>query len=247
MGLLSAGLTDIGRIRKTNQDAIYLNPEKHIFIVADGMGGHRGGDIASSIAVTEASRYLLEHYHEGPSEIHKAAVEQAHTAIRKRSEGEEKLSGMGTTIVSQLFRDSYLHVASVGDSRLYLIHKKKLFLLTCDHNLVQEKINLGFYTRDQAAKDIHKNVLVRAVGFEEDVNVDLYSYRVHRNDIFLSCSDGLHGQVSDPDILHVINSSLSRPEEATGELLEQTVHQLVDLANQNGGKDNVSVVGVIAQ
>ncbi len=247
MGLLSAGLTDIGRVRTSNQDAIYLNSEKHIFIVADGMGGHRGGDIASSVAVEETSRYLLEHYSEEPAKIQKDAIEQAHLAIRKRSEEEQKLAGMGTTIVGQLFRDSYLHIANVGDSRLYLIHKKKLYLLTCDHNLIQEKLNLGFYNREQAAQDIHKNVLVRAVGFEEEVNIDLYSYQVHRNDIFLSCSDGLHGQVSDPDILHIVNSSLPRPEDATEEQLMQTVHELVDQANQNGGKDNVSVVGVIAQ
>ncbi len=247
MGLISSGLTDVGQKRKSNQDAIYLNPEKHIFIIADGMGGHNGGDIASATAVKEVPHYLLTHYDDDPMKIQKKAIKSANLAIKKRGQADKNLAGMGTTVVSQLFRGSHLYIANVGDSRSYLVHKKKLFQLTRDHNLVQEKLNLGFYTRAQAAEDPHKNVLVRAVGFEEDVEVDIYSYRVHRNDIFISCSDGLHGRVSDPDLLHIVNSSIPQPEKATQNQVDQAVKSLVNQANKNGGNDNISVIIVVAQ
>lgn len=247
MGLISSGLSHIGMKRKTNQDAIYLNPKKHLFVVADGMGGHNGGDIASQMATSVIPEYILDHYDTDPIQLQKQAVAHANSSIKQRGEQDENLVGMGTTVVSQLFRGPYLYTANVGDSRAYLFNDKKIYQLTCDHSLVQEKLNLGFYTREQAGNDPQKNVLVKTVGFEPEVEVDVFNYKVHRNDIFLSCSDGLHGKVSDEDMLYIINHFIPDPAKATQEQLDQATQFLIDTANKNGGQDNISVILVVAQ
>jgi len=247
MGLIAAGTTNIGMKRKTNQDAIYLNSEKHLFVVADGMGGHNGGDIASQMAVSLVPEYILSHAGDEPTKLQKQAVLAANKAIKKHGEENEDLVGMGTTLVSQLFKGPYLYTANVGDSRAYLFNNKQIYQLTSDHSLVQEKLNLGFYTREQASDDPQKNVLVRTVGFEEEVEVDVFTYKVHRNDIFLSCSDGLHGKVSDADIAHIINHFIPEPAKANQETLVKCCDFLVELANKNGGQDNISVILVVAQ
>ncbi len=247
MGIISSGITDIGMKRKTNQDSIYLNPEKHLFVVADGMGGHNGGDIASQMATEVLPEFVLANYDLEPTKLQKNGVLAANKAIKERGEADKELLGMGTTLVSQLFRGAYLYTANVGDSRAYLFNNKKIFQLTSDHSLVQEKLNLGFYTREQASDDPQKNVLVRTVGFEDDVEVDIFTYKVHRNDIFLSCSDGLHGKVSESDLVYVINHFIPDPAKATVEVLDKTCQFLVDLANKNGGQDNISVVLIVAQ
>ena len=247
MGLIAAGITDIGMKRKTNQDAIYLNKQKRLFIVADGMGGHNGGDIASQMAVKTIPEYILENYDTDPIKLQKSGVLYANKSIKQHGENHKELKGMGTTVVSQLFRGSHLYLANVGDSRAYLINNKRLYQLTCDHSLVQEKLNIGLYTREQACEDPQKNVLVRTVGYDSDVEVDLYTYKVHRNDIFLSCSDGLHGKVSDSDLCYVINHFIPSPANVTESRLNECCNYLIELANKNGGQDNISVVIVVAQ
>ncbi len=149
---------------------------------------------------------------------------------------------MGTTVSALMITEKTGYVANVGDSRCYIVSKKQLFQLSRDHSLVQEKINMGIYDRESARKDRMKNVLVRTVGFEPKVEVDIFSYEFHPNEIFLICSDGLHGMVSDHDILHIINEGIPGPEDANEETLEKVVNALVDQANENGGHDNVSVV-----
>ena len=125
MGLISSGLTHIGMKRKTNQDAIYLNPKKHLFIVADGMGGHNGGDIASQMAVSVIPEFVLENYGQDPIKLQKQAIAHANSSIKKRGEEDKNLVGMGTTVVSQLFRGPNLYTANVGDSRAYLFNNKR--------------------------------------------------------------------------------------------------------------------------
>lgn len=247
MGLISAGMCDIGQKRKTNQDSIYMNPEKNIFIVADGMGGHNGGDIASALAVKNVPEYILQNFDKDPAPTLTGALKNANNAIKKKGEQEPHLVGMGTTVVTFYFKDTSLYIANVGDSRAYLINRSKLYLLTKDHSLVQEKLNIGLYDREQAAKDPQKNVLVRTVGFESEVDVDIYTYKVSRNDIFLCCSDGLHGKVSDPDILYIINQHIPDPSQATPENVNAAVKTLVQQANDNGGNDNISVILVVAK
>ncbi|MBH48168.1 MAG: serine/threonine protein phosphatase [Halobacteriovorax sp.] len=246
MGLVAAGKTDIGMKRKTNQDSIYLGHERHLFVVADGMGGHNGGDIASKMAVESIPSYMYDHWEEDPVKAFKSSVQHANQVIKQHGEQDEKLVGMGTTVNGILFRGPNAYLANVGDSRSYLVNNKKLFQLSKDHSLVQEKLNLGIYDRVQAAADPQKNVLVRTVGFESDVEVDVFSYKVCRQDIFLSCSDGLHGKVSDQDILHIINSNITQPEMATKEIVQRTVEQLIAQANANGGNDNISVILIVA-
>jgi protein phosphatase len=247
MGLISSGLTDIGRKRKTNQDSIYLNPDKNLFVVADGMGGHNGGDIASQMAVEHIPEYMLKNLDKDPKSAFPKSVQYANSKIKEKSHNDELLHGMGTTVVGFYFKGDTLYISNVGDSRAYLVNRNKLFQLSKDHSLVQEKLNLGIYNRDQAAADPQKNVLVRTVGFEDDIEVDLFTYKVSKNDIFLSCSDGLHGKVSDADILYIINKYIPDPSKATPESVQQTATTLVAQANANGGNDNISVIVVVAQ
>lgn len=247
MGLISAGMCDIGQKRKTNQDSIYMNPEKNIFIVADGMGGHNGGDIASALAVKSVPEYILKNFDKDPIPTLTKGIKTANLAIKQKGEEDPNLVGMGTTVVTFYFKDTSLYIANVGDSRGYLVNRSKLYLLTKDHSLVQEKLNIGLYDREQAAEDPQKNVLVRTVGFEPEVDVDIYTYKVSRNDIFLCCSDGLHGKVSDPDILYIVNKHIPDPSKATPDAVNAAVKGLVQQANDNGGNDNISVILVVAK
>ena len=248
MPLLAAGLTDIGQKRKTNQDAIFYCAEKNIFVVADGMGGHNAGDVASKIAVQEMPKYLSSaHSTDNPVQKMVQAIKQTNTAIYQTGLDNPSLKGMGTTVVALYFKGDTLYVGNVGDSRAYLINKKCLYQLSKDHSMVQEKINLGIYDREAGAKDPNKNVLVRTVGYEPNVQVDVFTYKVSRNDIFLICSDGLHGRVSEPDILHIINQHLANPTEIDDTNVSSAVSQLIQQANDNGGNDNISVIMVVAK
>jgi serine/threonine protein phosphatase PrpC len=247
MGIIAAGATDIGRKRKSNQDSIYLNKERHLYVVADGMGGHQGGDIASQMAVKIVPEFLLPKLQpnlapEDAQNLTKEAVLAANKAIYDYSQKDEKLRGMGTTVVYLLFDGPHLHILNVGDSRAYLFHQKKLYQLSNDHSLVQEKVNMGLYTRAEAAQDKMKNVLVRTVGFEPQIEVDHFSFKVHKHDLFLICSDGLHGRVSDHDIMHIVNRNIPDPTQVSEAQIQKTVKDLIDQANANGGQDNISVI-----
>lgn len=246
MSLIAAGACDIGRVRRTNQDAIYLNVDKRLFIVADGMGGHNGGDIASAMAVKYIPEYFLENKNLEPLAVCKKSVLFANKKIKLMGEDNPLLKGMGTTVSSCFFFDKYAYITNVGDSRTYLVNNNRLYQMTRDHSLVQEKLNMGIYTREQAKEDPQKNILIRTVGFEDPVDVDVYTYNVSKNDIFLSCSDGLYGKVSDQDIIYLINKYIPDPSKATFESLNKTVQTLVELANANGGNDNISVILVAA-
>jgi serine/threonine protein phosphatase PrpC len=247
MSLLSSGLTNIGKKRKINQDSIYLNPEKSLFIVADGMGGHKGGEVASSLAVQHIPEHMLANLDEDPVETSKKAIQNANTKIKDESDRNEETRGMGTTVVQLFFKGSKLFVGNLGDSRAYLVNKGKLYQLSKDHSLVQEKVNVGLYTRDQAIKDPNKNVLSRTCGFKDEIEVDVFTYKVKKNDLFFICSDGLSGFVSDHDVVTIINKFLPDPGKSTQEELDKTLSTLIDQANFNGGADNISVIAVIAQ
>ncbi|MGB0452818.1 MAG: Stp1/IreP family PP2C-type Ser/Thr phosphatase [Bacteriovoracaceae bacterium] len=247
MPILSSGLCDIGRKRKTNQDAIYLNPEKKLFVVADGMGGHNGGDIASAMAVKYIPSSLLSKSSINPIEGSVNSVLEANRLIKEKGQTDAKLSGMGTTVVSLFFHKGIAYITNVGDSRAYLVHDHMLYQMTRDHSLVQEKLNVGIYSRTEAKNDPNKNVLVRTVGFDDDVEIDVFTYKVCRNDIFLTCSDGLSSKVSDEDIIYIVNKMLPDPSTATQKDIDATVKRLVDLANENGGQDNISVILVLAR
>lgn len=247
MGLIASGNTDIGQKRATNQDSFYMGPDIRLFVVADGMGGHNGGDIASQMAVKILPEFFKKNLSMDPSELVIKAIKDANRSIKEIGESNPKLAGMGTTIVSFFFQGHNLYIGNIGDSRGYLINQKNIYQLTRDHSLVQEKLNHGVYNREQAARDPQKNVLVRTVGFEDDVEVDLFVYKVNKNDIFLSCSDGLHGKVSDEDILYLINKHIPNPASASQKDADELIQALIGLANENGGQDNITAIIVIAQ
>lgn len=247
MAIIHAGGTDIGRKRKTNQDSICIAPEHLFFAVADGMGGHSGGDIASQLSVKHMPEFLKSHGDIEPRELMVGCIRDVNLKIHQHSEQNPELKGMGTTVSAILFHGQQLFIGNVGDSRVYLIHNGKIFQLTRDHSFVQEKLSMGIYGREDAALDKQKNVLVRSVGFEQDVAVDVFSYRICKNDIFLVCSDGLHGKVSDHDILYIMQKNIPRPSEAKKADLDRAVQELIDLANDNGGQDNISVILAAAQ
>jgi protein phosphatase len=251
MGLITSGKTDIGRKRKSNQDSFFLGKEQRLFIVADGMGGHNGGDIASQMAVKILPEFLSKEMQKlpdiNPSDALAHAITETNLALKSYSDSHTELVGMGTTVVSFFFKGQNVYIGNVGDSRAYLINNKKIFQLSCDHSLVQEKLNLGIYTREQAALDPQKNILVRTVGFDATLEPDIFSYKVIKNDIFLCCSDGVHGKVSDEDIIYLINEHIPDPSIATQEMADQVISALINLANENGGQDNSTAILIIAQ
>ncbi len=248
MAIIAAGATDIGQKRKSNQDSICLYPERHFFAVADGMGGHNGGDIASQMSVKIFPEFIEKNINNLDSaQILEHSIKYVNRAIYEHGQQNEELKGMGTTITCVMFDGASIKVGNIGDSRTYLISKNKLYQVTRDHSLVQEKLNIGLYDREGAKNDPQKNVLVRTVGFEPEVDVDVYHYKVARNDMFLLCSDGLHGKVSDEDIIYIVNQYLADPQNATKENIEQAVKALIDQANANGGQDNISVIIALAK
>ncbi|MCK5072655.1 MAG: Stp1/IreP family PP2C-type Ser/Thr phosphatase [Bacteriovoracaceae bacterium] len=247
MPLLCTGLTDVGKTRQTNQDSIYLNKSKRIFVIADGMGGHNGGDIASNLAAKHIPEYILKNFEENPINVSLESIKHANDIIKMESDKNPELDGMGTTVISFFFKGQTLYIANVGDSRGYLVNKNKIYLLSKDHSLIQEKINLGLYTRQEAFKDPRKNILVRAVGFEEDVQVDVFTYKVLKNDLFVICSDGLYNKINEKDIMHILQECIPDCETANESDLKKATNVLVSLANINGGQDNISVILILAR
>lgn len=247
MGIICSGATDIGRKRKTNQDSICLDYTHHFFVVADGMGGHNGGDIASQMTVKIMPEYLKANSKLDPQLLMKNMIQEVNKEILKRAEEQPELHGMGTTVSSMLFAGPSLVIGNVGDSRVYMVNNGNIYQMTRDHSFVQEKLNMAIYSREEAVNDPQKNVLVRSVGFEADVQVDVFNYRICKNDIFLICSDGLHGKVSDSDILHIVHRNIPDPARCTLADVQKTVKELIQQANDNGGQDNISVILAVAQ
>jgi protein phosphatase len=247
MGILCAGATDIGRKRKTNQDSICVNHEHHFYAVADGMGGHNGGDIASQLSVKIIPEYLGQGITEDPQTLMKNIILKINHSILTMAGENAELQGMGTTLSAIYFANQQLVIGNVGDSRVYVINNHKMYQMTRDHSFVQEKLNMGIYTREEAVADPQKNVLVRSVGFEADVSVDVFNYRISRNDMFMICSDGLHGKVSDGDILHIIQKNITDPSTCQISDVKAAIKELIYQANDNGGQDNISVILAVAQ
>lgn len=248
MTILCSGHTDIGMKRSSNQDSICVYPKRSFFAVADGMGGHNGGDIASQMSVKLLPEFIENNLNsKSIPEILEQSVRFVNKSIFDHGQKNEDLKGMGTTITAIMFNGSELNIANVGDSRTYMISNNQLFQMTRDHSLVQEKLNIGIYDREGAKADPQKNVLIRTVGFESDVEVDVYHYKIQKNDIFMLCSDGLHGKVSDEDIIHIVNKFINNPSEVTQAQLDATVQELIAQANANGGNDNISVIMAIAK
>lgn len=245
--LATALLTDVGRVRNNNEDAVGEEPEIGLIVLADGMGGYNAGEIASGIAiktVLDVARERWPQLKHGEVDADsgysvealmlKAAIEEAHRTIYQVSQSQPQCAGMGTTIVACLFHDDRLSIAHVGDSRLYRFRAGTLDQITRDHSLVEELVARGHYSREEAAKLVRKNIVTRALGVESAVQVDLIEEIAAPGDIVLLCSDGLTDMVADQRI------GLTLADHADN--LELAAETLVGLANESGGKDNVSVV-----
>lgn len=228
--------TDIGRKRSINQDCVYscsvpLGSLDNLFIVADGMGGHKAGDYASAYAVNAIEREVDADENTSPIKILRNAIECANGEIFEKAK-EEDFAGMGTTVVASTIVGSTLYIANVGDSRLYLI-RDGIVQLTKDHSLVEEMIRVGEINREDARFHPDKNIITRAVGADATVMIDFFEEELIDGDVILMCSDGLSNMVGDDDILGIIKKHKNVAEMAD---------ELVKTANHNGGKDNIGIV-----
>lgn len=261
MTIEAALLSDIGRRRAQNQDSGGTFPDHHLFVVADGMGGHLGGEVASRMAVETICESMIAAIASGNT-AGAALTEAAKTANRKimeRSKTEPNLSGMGTTATTLYFDQSAMKtggaakvwVGHVGDSRCYLIRPDGIWQITRDHSLVQEKLRAGMISRDQLKTDRMKNVITRSVGFDLQFGIDLYEYDPLEGDLFLICSDGLTGPLEDSMIFTIVRqvyfSALDTDAfkgRKTGyqPLLALLTQALINAANDRGGDDNITAL-----
>ena len=230
-------LTDVGQRRKINQDCVYASVEQvgnlpNLFIVADGMGGHKAGDFASRFAVNAVRESIGASQETNPIKLIRDAIELANRGILRESDEHEEMRGMGTTIVVTTIIDRYAYTANVGDSRLYLLGDT-LNQITKDHSLVEEMVRLGEITEAEARNHPDKNIITRAVGATSNVDIDFFDYKVGPGGIILMCSDGLSNMVEDEEIRRILRRTIS---------IEEKARVLVETANENGGKDNIAVI-----
>ena len=239
--------TDVGVVRSHNEDAVAGDPVHGIVVLADGMGGYNAGEVASGMATnvitTEVARALEQvQPQESDPETRKPYAERvlhdqilkANTSIYQAAQSQPQYAGMGTTLVTCLFYDNRVMVAHLGDSRLYRMRNRALTQVTRDHSLLQEQIDSGLLTPEQAKTAQHKNLVTKALGIDPTVDPEIREYRTAPGDLYLLCSDGLCDMVSDEDIAMAL--------QALGANLELAAQQLVQMANDNGGRDNVSVI-----
>lgn len=232
--------TDVGQKRSQNQDCSIVIPELGFFMLADGMGGHKGGETASAMAsqiVGEEVRHAFEAGKHTPAHLLDAAITKANESIFERSQNDENLRGMGTTTTAAIIKDGTLTLGHVGDSRCYLIHPHGIWRLTKDHSFIEEKLRAGMIRRADLDKEEMKNVITRSVGFERKVEIETYSKKVDPTDIYLLCSDGLTCELNDPEIFNVVDAGLQK-----GLKLDAISKMLIDAANESGGKDNITVI-----
>lgn len=230
-------VTDVGQRRSTNQDFVYASQRPvgnlpNLFVVADGMGGHKAGDKASSYTVEVLLSDIRENPDNNPIKIIRSAIESANSKVLEISNSSEEFAGMGTTLVVTTIIGNYLYVANVGDSRLYLIGEQ-IQQVTKDHSLVEEMVRIGEINREQAKNHPDKNIITRAIGARNRVAIDFFDMKLQPGDVILMCSDGLSNMLEDKVIEKIVKS---------GSDLSWSGNELVARANQNGGKDNIAVV-----
>ncbi|MBS1985476.1 MAG: Stp1/IreP family PP2C-type Ser/Thr phosphatase [Bdellovibrionales bacterium] len=226
-----AGKSDIGRKRSNNQDSFIVNEAWRLFSVADGMGGHSGGEVASAMAVRTLDRIFQDLRETSVPQRLVEAFRLSNKVIFDQSMANPRLHGMGTTMTAAAVDGHYVHIAQVGDSRCYLYREGVLYQLTEDHSQVYELLKAGLITEDNMGS-VQKNVITRSVGYEEHVNVDIFSRKAQVDDRYVICSDGLSGMVSNEQIARILQNFD----------VEDAVQKLVDLANIQGGEDNISVI-----
>ena len=246
MQIKAFGISDVGKRRERNEDSYLINEDLRLLVVADGMGGHLGGEFASRMAVDTIDGIIKEL--EGDPEMTlqeglsfkqgdyagylRYAIRIASQQIYEKAMQDANLRGMGTTAVVVLMRDNKAYIANVGDSRVYRIRKGEIQQITKDHSLVGEQIRAGIISENDARAHRLKNIITRSVGFQEDVDTDVDIRVLRTHDKFLMCSDGLSNMVQDDEICQVLE----------GNDLKTACKHLVDIANERGGDDNITVV-----
>lgn len=252
--LVSAGLSDVGRKRRSNEDSFAAAPDHNLFVVADGMGGHAAGEVASRLAVESIERHISgsdprkeptlpasfrtvreeEAALPVPARRILNAIRLANQEIVRSVRQDTSRRGMGTTVVIAYIHGTRAYIGSVGDSRAYLVRGKTITQLTTDHTFVGEQVRAGTLSSSEARHHPARNILTRAVGSQEEVEPDIVEHDLKADDWLLLCSDGLTTMVEDQDILRTVRGHPDDPEPAC--------RALVDLANDRGGDDNVTVV-----
>jgi PPM family protein phosphatase len=240
-------VSDVGKVRDHNEDAIGTQPDIGLWVLADGMGGYNAGEVASGIAVKtilEMVTAACKTEKRGDIEsgtgymrqtiVLRDAILRANKVINQTAQSQPQCEGMGTTLVASLFYDNRVSIAHVGDSRLYRLRGNRFEQITMDHSLLQELVDRGFYSQEEAQRSTNRNYVTRALGVEANVDVEVQEIEVQKGDYFLMCSDGLPDMVEDEDI-HLTISTFSNDVKTVGE-------QLIKLTNDNGGRDNVSVI-----
>ncbi|HEX4883828.1 MAG TPA: Stp1/IreP family PP2C-type Ser/Thr phosphatase [Casimicrobiaceae bacterium] len=243
-----ASLSHPGMVRSHNEDTVFVDAEAGLAVLADGMGGYSAGEVASGIAVNVVSTGLLPELRSG-RELSKVDVQSglthaalllsqniaaANKGIYEAAQARPECAGMGTTIVAALFHGNRVSIGHIGDSRCYRLRGEKFEQLTHDHSLLQEQIDSGQLTPEQARYSLNKNLVTRALGIEAIVPADIAEYRLEPEDIYLLCSDGLTDMV-EPETVHSILDGRRT-------VLPEAAAEMIDLANRNGGRDNISVV-----
>ena len=245
MRITSCGITDVGMKRQRNEDNYLINDELKLFVVADGMGGHAGGEYASQIAVTTVEEVLTNIRDEKHLEDNgratrdmlvqeklKYAIRLAGKRIYERAQEDAEFRGMGTTALVLYMTDEAGFVAHVGDSRCYRIRPSSVEQVTEDHSLVNEQIKAGLINRDAAKSHKLRNIITRSLGYQEEVEIDTQLLDVERGDLYLLCSDGLSNLVEDNELLDMLHQNT----------FQDAAKRLVDLANRRGGDDNITCV-----
>lgn len=239
----ACGRSIVGSHRKNNEDAIFINKEleglfKNLFIVADGMGGHNAGEIASMLAITSFVDYIKNHSGDLSSEqdildIMIAANIHANSIVYEKATSDDGLVGMGTTMDTICVYKNKMYITHVGDSRVYMLRDDEFTQLTKDHSYVMELVKIGKLTEEEAKVHPKKNIITRAVGIDKNVEIDTVINDIYENDQILLCTDGLTNMVANEEIKDILKSDLS--------LLEKT-DLLINTANKNGGMDNISAI-----
>lgn len=230
-------ITDIGRKRKVNQDYVYASEQPvgnlpNLFLVADGMGGHNAGDYASKYAVETICNVLAHSFEKNVVVLLRKAIEAANEHVRLKASEICGMEGMGTTVVAATFLGNHMQVANVGDSRLYVVGER-IRQITVDHSLVEEMVRMGGIDRASARNHPDKNIITRAIGASDNVEVDFFDVDLKEGECVLLCSDGLTNMLEDEEIRMIVRSQ---------DTLEESARALIFAANERGGKDNISVV-----
>ncbi|MBR4983003.1 MAG: Stp1/IreP family PP2C-type Ser/Thr phosphatase [Lachnospiraceae bacterium] len=234
--------TDIGLKRKLNQDYVFtadlpVGKLPNLYLVADGMGGHKAGGFASKYAVETIVEEVNINKEENVFVVLNQAIAEANYRIRKKASEDESMAGMGTTLVAATIMGDVLYVANVGDSRLYLANEE-MKQITIDHSLVEEMVRMGGINREQARNHENKNIITRAIGAQSTVNPDFFEVNLKKGDRIFMCTDGVSNMLTDDEIFQILNEDKSD---------EEKIEEIITQANEHGGRDNMGIILVTPQ